>query len=193
MPAASSSARVEILSVPSIGSMLLKHSRAHRAISSGAAFSTLYRVDAIEASPFPRPRPGCVAFSTLYRVDAIEARSGYGQPARGRRLSVPSIGSMLLKRTAARHCSMPAVTFSTLYRVDAIEATVSARAVAARTGLSVPSIGSMLLKPGHDPARAAPGGPFSTLYRVDAIEATTPNTPHSPSALFQYPLSGRCY
>ena len=38
------------------------------------------------------------SFSTLYRVDAIEAVSSPRLPATAGKLSVPSIGSMLLKR-----------------------------------------------------------------------------------------------
>ena len=60
-------------------------------------FSTLYRVDAIEAYRGPSMFKFTSGFSTLYRVDAIEARGPACGPGRGR-------------------------GFSTLYRVDAIEA-----------------------------------------------------------------------
>ena len=61
-------------------------------------FSTLYRVDAIEAVlPIPAYRP-TVSFSTLYRVDAIEA------------MAQTQLGAWVF------------FAFSTLYRVDAIEA-----------------------------------------------------------------------
>ena len=62
------------------------------------SFSTLYRVDAIEAEhPKPLFKMRNARFSTLYRVDAIEA-ANWGGRARGSvSVSVPSIGSMLLK------------------------------------------------------------------------------------------------
>ena len=41
---------------------------------SNIAFSTLYRVDAIEAWCRKARRKALSSFSTLYRVDAIEAR-----------------------------------------------------------------------------------------------------------------------
>ena len=62
-------------------------------------------------------------FSTLYRVDAIEAETLKLLANGLEELSVPSIGSMLLKQGAGR-----------------------GESEAGR--LSVPSIGSMLLKPG---------------------------------------------
>ena len=62
------------LSVPSIGSMLLKPRRKAAVAAAPGAFSTLYRVDAIEAQRVPIHRRGRRRpFSTLYRVDAIEA------------------------------------------------------------------------------------------------------------------------
>ena len=60
-------------------------------------------------------------------------------------------------------------SFSTLYRVDAIEG-------ASRGGRSPVSRPS-----------------FSTLYRVDAIEGLLGRLLSQHDALFQYPLSGRCY
>ena len=77
--------------------MLLKHAAAKHLAGAFARFSTLYRVDAIEAwsGRFVagyRPR-----FSTLYRVDAIEAALPHRAIGLFCRVSVPSIGSMLLK------------------------------------------------------------------------------------------------
>ena len=45
---------------------------------------------------------GFLCFSTLYRVDAIEARTWRLRNPRGSGVSVPSIGSMLLKRPRTR-------------------------------------------------------------------------------------------
>ena len=88
------------------------------------------------------------AFSTLYRVDAIEATERHVEPWVDGRLSVPSIGSMLLK------LSRPTQALN-------------------QWPLSVPSIGSMLLKREEVTPSPGPTSPFSTLYRVDAIEAMT--------------------
>ncbi len=108
-------------------------------------FSTLYRVDAIEASSGSN---GWVTytwgFSTLYRVDAIEAAKGHA-------------------------VINPNLRFSTLYRVDAIEARPWSE---------------------NGPTLATR---FSTLYRVDAIEAFAKIGLTAIGAMFQYPLSGRCY
>ena len=61
-------------------------------------------------------------FSTLYRVDAIEARRSSTWPEPWGSLSVPSIGSMLLKLIIQTESVRASRSFSTLYRVDAIEA-----------------------------------------------------------------------
>ena len=86
-----------------------------------------------------------------------------------RHVSVPSIGSMLLKPPATRPGAVLHCCFSTLYRVDAIEAPSQSPTRIGPPGVSVPSIGSMLLKPMSEPIKA----PFPYM--------------------FQYPLSGRCY
>ena len=62
-----------------------------------ACFSTLYRVDAIEARTRRHGMSMLPSFSTLYRVDAIEAATPW-------------------------RCGSTRRRFSTLYRVDAIEA-----------------------------------------------------------------------
>ena len=131
-------------------------------------FSTLYRVDAIEATSLCSIAPVSPCFSTLYRVDAIEA--GFATCASNPTsvLSVPSIGSMLLKRLCQGGDG-------------------------ATAGLSVPSIGSMLLKRRSTVLVVIPMSPFSTLYRVDAIEARPTRPATTSPATFQYPLSGRCY
>ena len=108
------------------------------------------------------------AFSTLYRVDAIEALVAAVERCLCPVLSVPSIGSMLLKH--GHRCL-----------------------VLRSAKLSVPSIGSMLLKhiiTGRAQHRIAT---FSTLYRVDAIEAHSGDRQQRGVDDFQYPLSGRCY
>ena len=87
-----------------------------------------------------------VRFSTLYRVDAIEAVLFMASGLFVAIVSVPSIGSMLLKHVQ----DIPVLAF--LHFV------------------SVPSIGSMLLKRVTAGLRTSPAGCFSTLYRVDAIE-----------------------
>ena len=61
------------VSVPSIGSMLLKLAILAIIGVILVGFSTLYRVDAIEAAQCPLAAAGQRGFSTLYRVDAIEA------------------------------------------------------------------------------------------------------------------------
>ena len=76
---------------------------------------------------------------------------------------------MLLKLSSIRRSSSASRSFSTLYRVDAIEAYSPTTGAGRLRPVSVPSIGSMLLKRHLD----VPGG-FRT-------------------AVFQYPLSGRCY
>ena len=86
-------------------------------------FSTLYRVDAIEAGnppPIVSDSRGC--FSTLYRVDAIEASISVSTLRPASVVSVPSIGSMLLKHPHGGRVPDLSQRFSTLYRVDAIEA-----------------------------------------------------------------------
>ena len=95
-----------------------------------------------------RGRDGLLpGFSTLYRVDAIEAIYGGYNPQVENGVSVPSIGSMLLKQTTDADTMDARRRFSTLYRVDAIEA-------------ATPAVRGRRLPPS-----------FSTLYRVDAIEA----------------------
>ena len=54
--------------------MLLKPRGASGATAGHRRFSTLYRVDAIEASMAIARMTDASSFSTLYRVDAIEAR-----------------------------------------------------------------------------------------------------------------------
>ena len=62
------------VSVPSIGSMLLKLGYGSSTYPMYVGFSTLYRVDAIEApARQSSAAPAAARFSTLYRVDAIEA------------------------------------------------------------------------------------------------------------------------
>ena len=81
------------------------------------SFSTLYRVDAIEAHrPTPTAHTPGRGFSTLYRVDAIEAPGG-----------VNDAGKI--------EC------FSTLYRVDAIEADVGLEEPAGEAGFQYPLSG----------------------------------------------------
>ena len=84
-------------------------------------FRTLYRVDAIEACKFAAVGRQVNGFSTLYRVDAIEAFNRCSLPKVVLKVSVPSIGSMLLKPDARGYGT-------------------------ADEPVSVPSIGSMLLK-----------------------------------------------
>ena len=86
------------------------------------SFSTLYRVDAIEGTAAISPAPAMTSFSTLYRVDAIEGPPASRASGCLLRVSVPSIGSMLLKAEA-----------QTVVDDD-------------DHAVSVPSIGSMLLK-----------------------------------------------
>ena len=174
--------------------MLLKPVSFGRITLAGSSFSTLYRVDAIEApgesvagdvpggvsvpsigsmllKPVWRERPRHVRrrFSTLYRVDAIEALETTQLQFETLMVSVPSIGSMLLKPG------------------------LSACACRNSVSVSVPSIGSMLLKPVSPVAVLSQLERFSTLYRVDAIEAVVEHGPALLKLLFQYPLSGRCY
>ena len=78
--------------------MLLKHVFIGRELTADQTFSTLYRVDAIEAFSKRRGAVNVHPFSTLYRVDAIEARRPCCPSPSSERLSVPSIGSMLLKQ-----------------------------------------------------------------------------------------------
>ena len=167
--------------------------RQSSAAPAAARFSTLYRVDAIEAGRRRRFCRDWRGFSTLYRVDAIEARLMPAPCPRRRAVSVPSIGSMLLKLSGRRGgrlkglVSVPSIgsmllkltkparhhsrnsRFSTLYRVDAIEAQLSDAFALSESVVSVPSIGSMLLK-----------------RRRRRSSLATPS-------VFQYPLSGRCY
>ena len=85
-------------------------------------FSTLYRVDAIEGpTSLPRPDFDQSCFSTLYRVDAIEGSHYMWQHEPCFFVSVPSIGSMLLKASLLDARQPGCFRFSTLYRVDAIE------------------------------------------------------------------------
>ena len=65
-------------------------------------FSTLYRVDAIEARHGQCGTDFDRGFSTLYRVDAIEAARPLMLRSRVSPVSVPSIGSMLLKLASIR-------------------------------------------------------------------------------------------
>jgi len=134
-------------------------------------FSTLYRVDAIEAR-YENISPCCPSerFSTLYRVDAIEAAFNKLPFRNDGMVSVPSIGSMLLKPDNGRDEQQRPERFSTLYRVDAIEALRWPSGHRIHSVVSVPSIGSMLLKP----------------FLMEDCEI-------HHTAAFQYPLSGRCY
>ena len=78
--------------------MLLKPTSLIRVTSGQCRFSTLYRVDAIEAIITDgRTTAYATGFSTLYRVDAIEAFAQEVQQVAHLFVSVPSIGSMLLK------------------------------------------------------------------------------------------------
>ena len=60
-------------------------------------------------------------FSTLYRVDAIEGVGDDVAQFQHPAVSVPSIGSMLLKASGSARSRATHSRFSTLYRVDAIE------------------------------------------------------------------------
>ena len=61
-------------------------------------FSTLYRVDAIEGGGrLAGEADRGLGFSTLYRVDAIEGPAPDDNRPTDELVSVPSIGSMLLK------------------------------------------------------------------------------------------------
>ena len=102
--------------------MLLKALHHVRAGLLERRFSTLYRVDAIEGGMSADTT--CVGgrgFSTLYRVDAIEGSTALRPACWSVCVSVPSIGSMLLKASTAPHQADAIRCFSTLYRVDAIE------------------------------------------------------------------------
>ena len=149
--------------------MLLKHGIMTDKAVRLLGFSTLYRVDAIEAA-FPsssRPRPGPVSVPSIGSM--LLKRAGQSLPLSCHfRVSVPSIGSMLLKRWTSTPGSASCRSFSTLYRVDAIEARTTPMPMLIRSG-------------------------FSTLYRVDAIEASLQPPHHRTRLRFQYPLSGRCY
>ena len=60
--------------------MLLKRIPRVEPATGRGRFSTLYRVDAIEAwYPFSPPHVA-LCFSTLYRVDAIEASQSFQMP-----------------------------------------------------------------------------------------------------------------
>ena len=56
----------------------------------------------------------------------LKPGTGAGRQRAIRDLSVPSIGSMLLKRRSSSWMRKAVASFSTLYRVDAIEATRAA-------------------------------------------------------------------
>ena len=62
--------------------MLLKHVLLDRCHQYRLSFSTLYRVDAIEAATAGRSPLPHITFSTLYRVDAIEAPRRHAHAAR---------------------------------------------------------------------------------------------------------------
>ena len=109
-------------------------------------FSTLYRVDAIEGFGVKAKEVGIFSFSTLYRVDAIEGTGSSGATPTKANVSVPSIGSMLLKAKFLEKLLSRLHGFSTLYRVDAIEGGCTMPISQLPPPVSVPSIGSMLLK-----------------------------------------------
>ena len=110
-------------------------------------FSTLYRVDAIEGSiitTITAPR-GSVSVPSIGSMLLKAPSWPSPEPARCP-VSVPSIGSMLLKAWWQMLVPLSYFSFSTLYRVDAIEGA------------------------GECGGAVVVGGGFSTLYRVDAIE-----------------------
>jgi len=81
-------------------------------VAAVVSFSTLYRVDAIEGPErFDEAGLAAKRFSTLYRVDAIEG-GGWARAGRDEcNVSVPSIGSMLLKAVVGMHDDYDAETF----------------------------------------------------------------------------------
>ena len=133
-------------------------------------------------------------FSTLYRVDAIEGMTATGLWPRSRTVSVPSIGSMLLKAVFMASEVLTELRFSTLYRVDAIEGGVLAVGDAADAVVSVPSIGSMLLKAtSRHRRRARALGVSVPSIGSMLLKACGSRPSRRCEPPFQYPLSGRCY